>query len=50
MVVPLTSPLVSTNRLRVSELPLARVPMEQVTLPEPSAKHEVPEADMAAKS
>ena len=49
MVVPLVSPVVSTNRLRVSEAPSANVPMEQVTLPEPSVEHEVPEARHAGQ-
>jgi hypothetical protein len=50
MVVPLASPVVFTNRLRVSAAPSARVPMEQVTLPDPSVEHEVPEALMPARS
>jgi hypothetical protein len=50
MVVPLTSPEVSTRTSRVFEAPAPRVPTEQVTFPDPALEQSVPEALMAERS
>ena len=50
MEAPLGRPVVSTSTSRVAEVPAARVPIEQVSLPDPAFEQLVPEAAMPARS